>query len=282
MIGNSAITVVDPNGVCQSTWTGEGEVIRLELDVLGERADLAIVVKNERARLADIVPLARVVSEKIADKVGEIARRNGTTIPCCKRCSACCNYLVPLAIPEVFRLRQEVLDMPVVRRLPIEQACLTAARRILDKPLPESFTEEARAGAADRAAALLNTASNWYAEFKLSCPFLDKDVCTIYDQRPMACREYWVTGSSQACGGGAGEPERIYIPARMSEVLGRLAGELEGTNVEALIMPLVLMWTGENPQRDERTWPAPMMVERFIEIVAQAMAKGSAKTAVCA
>jgi len=271
MIEDSAITVVEAGEAGE----GEGQVIRLILDVFGEPVDLVIKVRNEQARLADIVLPARAVSAKITDKVNEMVWFNGGTIPCRKGCSACCNYLVPLAIPEVFRLREEVFGMPLVRQLLIEEGCLSAARLILGERPPASFAKPGSSGAADSAAELLNSASSWYADFELTCPFLHKHTCTIYEERPMACREYLVAGSSRACADGAGEPQGIYIPARMSEVLGRLASELEATNVEALIMPFALMWADENPQRDERTWPAPLMVERFIEIIREALPKSS-------
>lgn len=278
MIEDSIIRVVEAAGACEGKCCGEGRVIRLVLDVFGETVDLVIDVKNEQARLADIVPLARVVSTKITDKVGEIVRLNGAAIPCGKGCSACCNYLVPLSVPEVFRLREEFFRMPLFRQLFLEERCLSAARRILAEQPPASFAEMATAGVADSAAELLNIASSWYADFELSCPFLCRRVCMIYEERPMACREHSVTGCSRTCAGGADEADGIYVPVRMSEVLGRLASELEGTSVEGLIMPLAVIWADENAQRDERTWPAPMMVERFVEIVCEELPKSIAET----
>jgi len=275
MVEKSAIRVIESAWAREGKCGGEGEITRLILDVFGEPVDLVIAVRDEQARLADMVPLARAVSARITEKVSEMVRLNGGTIPCCKGCSACCNYLVPLAIPEVFRLREEVLAMPLVRQLIIEQGCLSAARRILGEQPPASFGEPGGVQAADSAAELLNTASTWYADLELSCPFLQNDICTIYQERPLACREYSVSGSSRACGGGAGEPQVVCAPARMSEVLGRLASDLEKTSVEALIMPLALIWADENRQRGARTWPAPMMVERFIDIVREELPKSS-------
>jgi len=281
MIEDSAIAVIEASGPRRRECGGEGEIVRLILDVFGEPVDVVIGVKDERVRLADIVPLAREVSTKITDKVNEMVRFKGAGIPCGKGCSACCNYLVPLAIPEVFRLREEVFALPLVRQLLIEQGCLSAARLILGEQPPALFGKPASSGAADSAAELLNTASNWYADFKLTCPFLYKHTCTIYEERPLACREYWVTGSSGACSGGGGEPEGVCLPVRMSEVLGRLASKLEGRDVEGLIMPLALVWADENPQRDERTWPAPLMVERFIEIIREAVPKSRVEIPAC-
>lgn len=281
MIKDSVITVTEAGGACDGSDGCGGGAIRLVADVFGEGVELVISVKEERARLADIVPLARAVSSKITGKVGEIVQLSGATIPCGKGCSACCNYLVPLALPEVFRLREEVLQMPLVRQLLIEQGCLSAARRILDKEPPALFSELRSAGSADSAAELLSTASRWYSDFELACPFLYRCMCTIYEERPMACREYSVTCCSRACGGG-GEPHGVLIPVRMSEVLGRLASDLEETSVEGLIMPLAMIWADENPQRAERTWPARMMVERFVEIVQEELLKNSDEIAECA
>jgi hypothetical protein len=53
----------------------------------------------------------------------------------------------------------------------------------------------------------------------------------------------------------------------MPTVLGRLAAEFEGTDVEAIMLPLSLVWFEENQQRAERTWPADLLVGRFVEII---------------
>jgi hypothetical protein len=57
------------------------------------------------------------------------------------------------------------------------------------------------------------------------------------------------------------------LPVQLPNVLGQLASELEGTGVEAIILPLVPVWCHDNPERAGRSWPAEMMVKRFVEIV---------------
>ena len=57
------------------------------------------------------------------------------------------------------------------------------------------------------------------------------------------------------------------MPVQLPNALGQLASELEGTGVEAVILPLSLVWFEENPERVERNWLAEMMVKRFVEIV---------------
>ena len=118
----------------------------------------------------------------------------------------------------------------------------------------------------------LNLVSNWYTSLKVHCPFLYNHACSIYSQRPLACREHFIKGSVRACKGLPGAAKVLDMPVRLPNVLGQLASELEGTDVEAVILPLALLWCRENPERAERSWPAEMMVRRFVEIV-EAMAQ---------
>ena len=148
MIQDSAIRVLADWEEGKIEGRGTGSIIKIVLGILGDCEALTVSVKDEPMKLADIVPLARAVSAKITEK--EVL--GGATIPCGKGCSACCDYLVPLAIPEVFRLREEIGEMPLLRQLLIEQECLKAARQILGQRPPESFTELAAADTAESAA----------------------------------------------------------------------------------------------------------------------------------
>ena len=242
------------------------ELIGLKLDILGRQVDFRIRVWKDHARLSDIVPLARTLCTKITDTVVQSIHSDGGRVPCHKGCSACCSYLVPLSVPEAFWLKEEVSAAPAHRRESAWRACLCAARHILSHKCPEPFTREtgetSLASPVDR-----NLVSSWYSNLRLACPFLRNDVCTIYDQRPLACREHFVKDSPEACGDECGVAEPLEMPVQVPNVLGQLASELESTSVEAVILPLALVWCEENPERSERTWPAAMMVERFAEIM---------------
>ena len=135
------------------------------------------------------------------------------------------------------------------------QACLLAARSILSQKPPESFTQQP----AETSQVHLNLISNWYADLKLSCPFLHNGLCGIYDRRPLACREHIVIGSAAACARQPGVAEVVKMPVQMPNVLAQLAGEFEGTNPEAIMLPLALVWFEQNNRRAHRTWPAISM-----------------------
>jgi len=272
MAENPLITVGPGAMGTGDTYNCATEVIGLELDILGKEVNFHIGVGKGQARLADIVPLARTLCTKITDVVLESIRSDGGRIPCCKGCSACCKPgLVPLSVPQALRLKEEISAAPAYRRESMSRACLLAARRILSQKPPKAFmdrtAEASPAGPVD-----LDLVSDWYAGLKLDCPFLDNNLCNIYEQRPLACREYFIKGSAGVCKGQRGIAEMVETPVQVTNVLARLASELEGTRVEAVLLPLVLVWCEENPERVERTWPAAMMVKRFVEIV-KAMAR---------
>jgi len=251
------------------------EVIGLELDILGKKMNFRIGVGQDQARLADIVPLARTLCTRITDVVLKSISSNGGQIACCKGCLDCCRHLIPLSVPEAFRLNEEVSAETGCRRELVWKTCLHAARHILNRkppiPLMPQMAEASPASSVD-----LNLVSKWYSSFQLECPFLYNGVCTIYDQRPLACREHYVTGSARACREERGAAEVLKMPVQMPNVLGQLASELEGTSVEAVLLPLALVWCEENRQRAERTWPFAMMVKRFFEIVKEMAYENSA------
>ncbi len=89
----------------------------------------------------------------------------------------------------------------------------------------------------------------------------------------MACRELFVKGSADACGGEQSIAEVVQMPVKMPNALAQLASDFEGTAAEAVILPLTMAWYEQNKQRADRTWPAAMMVERFLEIVKEMASK---------
>jgi Fe-S-cluster containining protein len=251
------------------------EVIGLELDILDKKINFRISVGENQARLADIVPLARTLCTKITDAVLQSISSKGGQIACRKGCLACCKHLIPLSVPEAFRLNEEISAATEHQRELAWKTCLHAARSILNKKPPIPFmyqtSEVSPANSID-----LNLISNWYSDFELDCPFLHNGVCTIYEQRPLACMEHYVTGSAEMCRKDCGAAEVLEMPVQMTTALGRLASELEGTSVEAVILPLALVWSEENRRRDERTWPFAAMVKRFFEIVKEMACENSA------
>jgi Fe-S-cluster containining protein len=259
------IAIKDGARELRNTAPNRTKIIGLELDILGEQINLNIAVGPGQATLADIVPVARALCEKITTTVTKILSRQDGRIPCHPGCSACCHYLVPLSVPEALRLMEEFTTMAPFLQSLMQRSWLLTASRILSKRPPPSVVGPTTHGSPDHGIDL-NAVSDWHRSFKQACPFLRTGLCTIYEIRPLACREYFVKGSHKACADPTATPEKIETPLRTIEILGRLAGELERSSVEAVMLPLVLVWHTNNLQRARRTWPAQLMVERFVEI----------------
>lgn len=265
MIEEARVMVLsERDGIDNSHGCG-AKIFSFELDVLGRPVSFRINVVRKQASLSDMIPLARALSTKLALAILDKFRESGKSVPCRKGCSACCSFLIPLSVPEVFRLRQEVLAMPPDQGKAVLQSCLETAEGILDR-MPEDF--DINELAQTNSEIQINRLSGWYTGLKLACPFLLDSLCTLYEQRPIACREHIVTGSAASCDlEKADELHIVQIPISVLECLGQLAAELEQSDIEAVMLPLALPWAQENLDRSRRTWPAVTIVERFIEIL---------------
>ena len=252
------------------------EIVAAEIDILGQPVHFRVGVADGPARLADIVPLARTISTKLALTVLDSLSKNGQSVSCHKGCSACCHYLIPLSVPEVLRLREEVLSMSAAASGRILQSCLDTAERILDRRLRTSYVERFSQSGQPR----LSQVSKWYGGLRLACPFLSDGLCTLYEQRPIACREHIVTSSPRTCEIEAtNEPEVVRMPVSVLDALGQLAADLEQSDVEAVMLPLALPWAQSNLERSHRSWPAATMVKRFVDILKQTASENAAALA---
>ena len=264
MVERQLTAVLDEHNGATSSRGCDMETFSLALDILGKPTCLYINVARGQARLSEMAPLARTLSTKLALATLERLRESGKSVPCCKGCSACCSYLIPLSVPEALCMAEELSALPPEEGRTLLQSSLDTAKTILEQ-MPKDFnTGEPPTDSGIRSSQL----GAWYAGLRLHCPFLLDNLCVMYDQRPIACREHVVTGTATLCDvEGTGEPDVTKMPVSVLECLGRLAAELEQSDVEAIMLPLALPWAQENIERSKRTWSAVDMVEQFIHIL---------------
>jgi len=150
------------------------------------------------------------------------------------------------------------------------QRCLYVSERIISNgPLECCGCETA----SEQNGIEANRVVEWYSDLDIACPLLSEGLCTHYDRRPTVCREHIVTGSAVACrldgtDKFSGREANIApVPISVVQALGELAAELEGGEVEAVMLPLALPWAEDNLERSVRSWPAKFMAERFVEIL---------------
>ena len=250
MNGNLPIILQDGSTVGTSKPNCRMDVVETELEVVDELLPVRIGVRNGTAKLADIAPMARELSSKIADVGLRHFKRNGKTIPCRKGCASCCHYIVVLTAPDAFRLVEEVHKMLPQRRKEVKKSFRKANEWF--EQHPGKFQRADGAPGSDN--------------LRYPCPFLDNNQCTIYENRPIICREWMVTGTEQNCREDK-KVRRLVPSVHIGDVLRQLAARLEDKSCEDVTLPALFEWYSQNIKRSKRVWPAKLVVEQFLEIL---------------
>jgi Fe-S-cluster containining protein len=204
-----------------------------------------IAAGNDTAGLSDLVPVARTIADMICQSVCAQADASGEKVPCQMGCSVCCTYLVPLSTAESMRFAQDILALPSPRRAEVTASLLKAAKAIIAAGKVPTDTPQ--------------NLCHWYSSLGIECPLLKKGLCSIYASRPIACREHLVTGSP--CNLGDNKTNLMGIPVSVTQALAAVGADLEGTEPEAIMLPLVFPWYKSNTPRVLRSWPAPLLAE---------------------
>jgi Fe-S-cluster containining protein len=219
------------------------------LDTASGRLEFHIGTRGGKARISDLVHIARTITDEVCHAVRDELSQAGNAVPCHRGCWACCRYLVPLSVPEAVQLTEDIVAMPPAGR-----------REVLT-----SFVETAKTliSAAPAHDGSPSDVSQWYSQLKLDCPLLKDGVCTMYEHRPLTCREHMVTGSSRGCY-GSGQASAGEMPVSGTRSLAEVTAELEGTTEEAMMLPFAPAWYEGNVLVATRTWPAPLLAEQFV------------------
>jgi Fe-S-cluster containining protein len=261
MSTNGPITLIE-NPDAHQNLHREVEVVGFNIKIFQQQLNFEIAAAKGWATLADIVPVARRISTKVTLAVLNNLKQQGQVVPCCKGCSQCCYYLVPLSVPEAFSMRRQILAMDPARREFLANRWLETASIVIENHQQSAqqtltFTES-----------YIRQISHWYSQLKLPCPFLSENLCSVYQIRPSACREHIVTGSSNLCGTDTTRDLNVVnMPISILEAMTQLTAQLEQSQPEAVMLPVALPWTQINLERDKRTWPAIEIVEKFADIL---------------
>lgn len=212
------------------------------------------------ARLADLLPLARALSDAVVSETARAVEEAGERVSCASGCGACCRNLIALSDVEARRLAVLVEALPEPRRSEVRerfaaaQARLDAAGLLAPLRAPESCSPEEYAALSAR----------YFAE-RLACPFLEEESCSIYEERPLTCREHLVTSPPELCARPGSEGvRRVRLPVLVFNALARVNVPADGRAAE-LWVPLVLAPEWAAAHRDvERPAPAPDLLRKLL------------------
>ena len=213
---------------------------------------------------AIVGPLRRLGEEAQALEVRRL-QAGGDRVSCRRGCAACCRMLIPVSAPEAFALAESMRAWPEPRRQAVLARMRDARDRLDSAGLLSALQNfaEAPQQLSDEQFEPVNRA---YFALRLPCPFLVEESCSIYEDRPAACRELQVTSPPEFCN----DPERhpvqsVPIPLRIGTALAQLWADLAGGPVRFIPLPLALDWAGRHAAQHRLTWRGGELLERALD-----------------
>jgi Fe-S-cluster containining protein len=173
--------------------------------------------------------------------------------------------LVPLSVPEAFALQASIERLPPERQNHLMARLDAAKLRLQESQIWDHLqaVSESRTPPTDETLEPLNQA---YYALRLPCPFLEEEQCSIYEERPAACRELLVTSPAEFCQ-DLTDPRIRPLPLslRISTALGLLWAELTGTAARLVPLPVALDWAARHREERRRTWPGTELLDKALD-----------------
>ncbi len=227
----------------------------------------AVGVPTSFVPVTAILPLMRSLGEEVQALELTRVRQSGHTVSCHKGCAACCRMLVPMSAPEAFALanRIEQLEQPERNRL-LAKLDLTQQQLARAGLLPQlSALAESADPPSDEAIEPVNRA---YYALRMPCPFLENEACSIYDDRPAACRELAVTSPATDCQNMTSHTIRpVPVALRIGTALSLLWADLTGTAPRLIPLPLAVTWAKQHHAEHARRWAGTEIFEKALDKV---------------
>lgn len=242
--------------------------VTIEHKELGKKVH-KIEVSGQKMVLPDFVPYFYDICDTLID-----FELSGQKISCKKGCSSCCNQLLPLSAPEAFYIYRIIHEMPDKKKKLVKARFGTIFQKMEAKNMfthpgskengEENKDEKGKKEEKEKPPRTINIDQEYY-QMGLSCPFLDKNSCLIYDKRPFICRWYNVLSSPENC---LNPYEKEITQARVTRNLGTMfaafAASLFNIPARPVPLPLALRWIKDHPFYIEQQWVGTFLFEIFM------------------
>lgn len=220
-----------------------------------------ITVTKQAIRIRQMLPLVQSLADQVVDGAVEAVRQQGQQISCKKGCAACCRQLVPIAPVEARALRELVEGFSEPRRSVIGARFAEARRRLEQAGMLQPLLESHAEMPSNEAVQELGIK---YFKQAVACPFLEEESCSIYENRPVACREYLVTSPAEHCADPSPQTIRhVPMPFRVWPAIARLEGR-DSARAPWVALPLALEWAENHPD-EAAPRPGPELVRELVQ-----------------
>jgi len=190
---------------------------RIELAGSDWQFSTTVSVPRGSLQVGELLPFVHAVTDAVVDAAVKSETAAGRSVSCRKSCGACCRQLVPLAEVEARAIRDLVGALPEPRRSEVRRRFAQARRKLESAGYWEKLCRRELWGDDEVQAIGIG-----YFFQGIACPFLDDESCSIYADRPSACREYLVTSAAENCRHPSAEKvEQVALPFKMWTALAR-------------------------------------------------------------
>lgn len=244
------------------------EEARVRLPLYGEDREIAFEARVGPRALRDLLPAAREISRQLAGFARAQAEAEGRQVSCSPGCAACCRHLVPVSPVEAVALAEAVAALPADRRDAVRRRFAAAVARMeelgmLDPSAPRG--RYALQSAAPPGAPTWEDVSLRYFAASIPCPLLEDERCSVYEERPLPCREYCVTTPPELCATLDPAVETVDRPAHLGDTLSAACAILARLPHGGLPLPLALEWAEVHGHRLRGVHDGEAMVLRLLE-----------------
>lgn len=242
---------------------GSTTPVKIDIDAGDWELHGEVNVPNAPLTLTDLLPVVRGLSDTIVAESSQAVESLGACVSCKAGCGACCRQMVAISEVEARRIGRVVENFPEPRRGVVEARFAAARRQLEDAGLLPQLLRRAQLSDAEYTA----LAAAYFGQ-QIPCPFLEDESCSIYEERPITCREYLVTSPPEHC--AAPTPEtirRVRLPLRVFNALARWQVPPSAHFLERWV-PLILapVWAKSHPD-DPPPRPGPALLEELLGLI---------------
>lgn len=241
----------------------EWKTINARVSIKGNPLDLQMTVPTKKVTVRKMLPIFRQMANSFVQIGIDAVEAHGEKISCKAGCGACCCQPVPISQSEVYQIAEVVEAMPEPRRSEIKEKFRQGVKHFAEIGWFQKLESTVHASAEVRQSVL-----DEYFHQGISCPFLENQSCSIYEERPLVCREYLVTTPAENCKNPKPETIRtIAIPIKPSPAVCSMS-KTENLNAGINFVPLILSldWAENFPEEAEEKTGEDWMKEFFKSI----------------
>ncbi|MCW5747311.1 MAG: YkgJ family cysteine cluster protein [Alphaproteobacteria bacterium] len=209
-----------------------------------------------------MLPALRVLTDAVVAHAVASTQAKGRPISCRPGCAACCRHLVLLSDIEARVLAELVASMPEPRRSAVRARFAAVQARMVQAGLAETADN-----ATDLPTDHLQSLAYRYFGQRIDCPFLEDEQCSVYADRPLACRKVAVTSAAELCAEPTDDRVAFLRVAPVGTAVLLVTSDETPPRPSGVLLPNMLDWAAAHaapgPRRGADHW-----MQRFVQRLA--------------